>query len=366
MAADHTKPSTVSALSTSLITADIAAAARLLEKGQLVAFPTETVYGLGADAENPSAIARIYRAKGRPSNHPVIVHLAPAADLAYWVGAIPAQANALIDRFWPGPLTLILPRAAHIPAAVAGGQNSIGVRCPSHPVAQALLREFKNGRGGIAAPSANKFGHVSPTTAQHVRDEFGAIGHGVDADHENLISAILDGGQSEVGIESTILDLTRLDSHGPVLLRPGRISRLELAQVLGSEPALPVTRDAMAPRASGTLDAHYAPRTPLAMISTNDLADCLQQLSDSGHRAVLLHWTDLPSTTLTIASGLLQLPATASGYAHALYAGLRGLDGLDADVILVEQPPDTAAWQAIHDRLRRAAFDSVGVLQRLR
>ena len=359
----------MSALPSSFITAtvaDIAAAARLLEQGRLVAFPTETVYGLGADAENPTAIARIYQAKGRPSNHPVIVHLAPAADLAYWIGAIPAQANALIDRFWPGPLTLILPRAAHIPAAVAGGQNSIGVRCPSHPVAQALLREFKNGRGGIAAPSANKFGHVSPTTAQHVRDEFGANGPGDAADHDNFISAILDGGQSDVGIESTILDLTRLDSHGPVLLRPGRIGLLELAEVLGSVPALPVVHDAMAPRVSGTLDAHYAPRTPLAMVNTDALADCLQQLSDGGRRAVLLHWTDLPSITMTITAGLLQLPATASGYAHALYAGLRAMDDIAADVILVEQPPTTAAWHAIHDRLRRAAFDSVGVLERLR
>ena len=366
MAADRSKHAPVSASSLLLTAAaaDIAAAARLLEQGQLVAFPTETVYGLGADAENPAAIARIYQAKGRPSNHPVIVHLAPAADLTYWVGAIPAQAIALIDRFWPGPLTLILPRAAHIPAAVAGGQNSIGVRCPSHPVAQALLREFKNGRGGIAAPSANKFGHVSPTTAQHVRDEFG-VAEKSDG-NQNLIGAILDGGQSEVGIESTILDLTRLDAHGPVLLRPGRISLLELAEVLGSIPALPVAGDAVAPRASGTLDAHYAPRTPLAMISTDDLANCLQQLSGSGHRAVLLHWTDLPATMMTIASGLLQLPATASGYAHALYAGLRALDDIAADVILVEQPPESAPWHAIHDRLRRAAFDSVGVLERLR
>lgn len=344
---------------------DIDNAARLLEQGQLVAFPTETVYGLGADAENPAAIARIYAAKGRPSNHPVIVHLAPEADLAYWVSTIPAHASALIDRFWPGPLTLILPRAAHIPAAVAGGQSSIGVRCPSHPVAQSLLRAFKQGRGGIAAPSANKFGHVSPTTAQHVRDEFGAVavidgalGGSVDA----AIAAILDGGQSEVGIESSILDLSRLNTHGPVLLRPGRITAHEMAEVLGALPAAPVAHDAMTPRASGTLDAHYAPRTPLAMVGSDALENWLQRLDHAQRRVALLHWSDRPASPLALS---LQLPATSAGYAHALYAGLRLMDGAAADVILVEQPPQTAAWQAIHDRLRRAACDSVGILERL-
>ena len=337
----------------SVPTSDIDAAARLLEHGRLVAFPTETVYGLGADAENPDAIARIYAAKGRPSNHPVIVHLAPDADLAYWVSTIPSQAIALIDRFWPGPLTLILPRAAHIPAAVAGGQMSIGVRCPSHPVAQALLRAFKNGRGGIAAPSANKFGHVSPTTAHHVRHEFGDT---------EAIASILDGGQSEVGIESTILDLSRLDSHGPVLLRPGRITAGDLADVLGTLPSTPSVHDAHTPRASGTLDAHYAPHTPLAMVGGDMMEDWLQQLGRKQRRVALLYWSERPALPVLRA---LQVPATADGYAHALYASLRTLDALAADVILVEQPPHAAEWQAINDRLRRAAFDSVGILERL-
>jgi L-threonylcarbamoyladenylate synthase len=325
---------------------DILRAAALLEQGRLVAFPTETVYGLGADAENPAAIARIYAAKGRPSNHPVIVHLAPEADLGYWVSAIPTEAQALIDAFWPGPLTLILPRAAHIPAAVAGGQNSIGVRCPSHPVAQALLRAFKGGKGGIAAPSANKFGHVSPTIAQHVRDEF----------TDGSVDLILDGGQSEVGIESSIIDLSRLDSHGPVLLRPGRITALQLAQVLGVAPATP---DAAAPRASGTLEAHYAPRTPVAMIASADLPQTLQQLAAAGRRVALLHWSDSQH------AGALQLPSSSAGYAHGLYAGLRLLDMADADLILIEAPPGSADWQAINDRLRRAAHDSAGILERL-
>ncbi len=329
-----------------LLSDQIVRAAHLLEQGRLVAFPTETVYGLGADAENPAAIARIYAAKGRPSNHPVIVHLAPQADLGYWVSAIPAQARSLIEAFWPGPLTLILPRAAHIPAAVAGGQNSIGVRCPSHPVAQALLRAFKGGKGGIAAPSANKFGHVSPTLAQHVRDEFA----------DGSIDLVLDGGQSEVGIESSILDLSRLHTHGPVLLRPGRITALQLAEVLG---VLPATPDASAPRASGTLEAHYAPQTPVAMVASALLRQTLEQLADAGRRVALLHWSDGPH------AGALQLPSSPAGYAHGLYAGLRALDTAAADVILIEAPPLSADWQAINDRLRRAAHDSAGILEQL-
>ncbi|MFW2401175.1 L-threonylcarbamoyladenylate synthase, partial [Burkholderia pseudomallei] len=228
-------------------------AAARLDAGELVAFPTETVYGLGADAQNPAAVARIYAAKGRPANHPVIVHLAPGSDPGYWVEALPADAKKLIDAFWPGPLTLILKRATHIPDAVSGGQDSVGLRCPSHPVAQALLRAFdarRGGHGGVAAPSANRFGHVSPTTAQHVRDEFG------DAVH------VLDGGPSDVGIESTILDLSR---GFPALLRPGHVSPRQIADVLGVAPRLPDGSDATAPRASGTLKAHYAPRTPLAL-----------------------------------------------------------------------------------------------------
>ncbi|MEC5217489.1 L-threonylcarbamoyladenylate synthase [Actimicrobium sp. GrIS 1.19] len=328
---------------------EIAAAARLLEQGQLVAFPTETVYGLGADAENPAAIARIFAAKGRPSNHPVIVHLAPDADLSHWVAAIPAQAQLLIDAFWPGPLTLILPRAPHIPAAVAGGQDSIGVRCPAHPVAQALLQEFKRGRGGIAAPSANKFGRISPTTAQHVRDEFGS----------GAIAAILDGGPSEVGIESSILDLTRIGTHGPLLLRPGRISVAQIGEVLGALPGLP---DAQAPRASGTLDAHYAPHAPLVLVASATLPQCLEHLAQAQRRVALIHWSALDTTN---AQRVLQLPPGPMPFAHAMYAAMRQLDERGTDVILVETPPQTIAWQAVNDRLRRAAFGSTGTLASL-
>src|SRR5690554_3204783 len=200
-------------------------AARRLAEGRLVAFPTETVYGLGADAENPTAIAQIYAAKGRPSDHPVIVHLAPGADLSYWSDHVPPSAYALVEAFWPGPLTLILPRAPNIPSAVSGGQRSVGLRCPAHPVAQALLRRFaelKGGQGGVAAPSANLFGQVSPTRAEHVRAEFAKL-----SDDQLLI---LEGGSAEVGIESTIVDLSRLDQGvGPVILRPGHITAAEIA-----------------------------------------------------------------------------------------------------------------------------------------
>ena len=334
-----------------MTTPEIAAAARLLEQGQLVGFPTETVYGLGADAENPAAVARIFAAKGRPANHPLIVHLAPEADLAYWTRSIPPAAEQLIAAFWPGPLTLILKRAAHIPDAVAGGQDSLGLRCPSHPVAQALLRAFRNGRGGIAAPSANKFGHVSPTTAAHVRDEFG--------DPSAMLGAILDGGQSEVGIESTILDLSRMDSLGPVLLRPGRIGSAAIAAVIGRAPLLP---DAFAPRASGTLEAHYAPRTPVALVDVNECLALCARLAQAGRRVALIHrFAILPAGL----AAQIRLPGTAEGYAHDLYAGLRAMDAERADLIVVAAPPGAEEWQGVNDRLRRAAHDSAGILDRL-
>jgi len=324
-------------------------AARKLEAGKLVAFPTETVYGLGGDAENAAAIADIYAAKGRPANHPVIVHVAPEADISYWAADVPPQARALIDAFWPGPLTLILKRAAHVPAAASGGQDSIGVRCPSHPVAQALLREFKGGKGGVAGPSANKFGHVSPTTAQHVREEFNEA--------DSLLDYVLDGGQSEVGIESTIVDLSRVETHGAVLLRPGQISVDQIAAVLGEAPRAP---DAAAPRASGTLDAHYAPHTPVALVAPEQLAGVLSQLTAGGHKVALIY-----RTAAITAHASAKMPTDADQYAHDLYAALRDMDHKGADVIIVESLPQTAEWQGINDRLRRAAFDSTGILSRL-
>jgi L-threonylcarbamoyladenylate synthase len=328
--------------------AAIDAAARALEQGALVAFPTETVYGLGADAENPAAVAAIYAAKGRPQDHPVIVHLAPGAPLDYWASEIPREAHALAEAFWPGPLTMILKRAANIPDAVSGGQDTVGLRCPSHPVAIALLRAFKGGRGGVAAPSANKFGHVSPTLAQHVRDEFGADGS---------VAQVLDGGASQVGIESTIVDLSRLATHGPVLLRPGHISAEAIAAVIDQLPAAP---DAAAPRASGTLESHYAPHTPVAMQDSALLRATLADLALAGRTVALIHYTDMPPT-----HAALRLPATPDGFAHALYAALRAMDGQGADVILVEAPPKDGPWLGVNDRLRRAAHGSTGIVHGL-
>ncbi|WEF35957.1 L-threonylcarbamoyladenylate synthase [Pseudoduganella chitinolytica] len=322
-------------------------AAATLAAGGLVAFPTETVYGLGADAENPAAVASIYAAKGRPNDHPVIVHVAPGADLDYWVSDIPAEARQLVAAFWPGPLTLILKRHAHIPDAVSGGQDTVGLRCPSHPVAMALLSAFKGGKGGVAAPSANKFGNVSPTTAQHVRDEFGP-----DAG-----IAVLDGGSSQVGIESTILDLSRLATHGPVLLRPGHISAAQIAAVIG---AMPVAPDASAPRASGTLESHYAPKAPVALVATAQLDALLNALAGKGRRVALIHYSPL----LTRACATHVLPEDPAGYAHGIYAALRAMDRTQAELILVEAPPQDDNWLGVNDRLRRAAHGSAGIVER--
>jgi L-threonylcarbamoyladenylate synthase len=323
-------------------------AARALEQGALVAFPTETVYGLGADAENPAAVAAIYAAKGRPQDHPVIVHLAPDADLDYWAADIPSEARQLAAAFWPGPLTMILKRAAWIPAAVSGGQDTVGLRCPSHPVAIALLQAFKGGRGGVAAPSANKFGNVSPTTAQHVRDEFGAGG---------ALAMVLDGGASQVGIESTIVDLSRLATHGAVLLRPGHISAEAIAAVIDRLPAPP---DVAAPRASGSLESHYAPHTPVAMQDSAALKTTLARLQGAGRKVALIHYSELPG-----AHAQVRLPESPDGFAHALYASLRSMDNTGADLILVEAPPQGDAWLGVNDRLRRAAHGSTGIVHGL-
>jgi len=327
---------------------DIDAAARALEAGQLVAFPTETVYGLGADAENPQAVAAIYAAKGRPQDHPVIVHLAPGAPLDYWAADIPQEAHALAEAFWPGPLTMILKRAPNIPDAVSGGQDTVGLRCPSHPVAIALLRAFKGGQGGVAAPSANKFGAVSPTLAEHVRDEFDADGS---------VAMVLDGGAAQVGIESTIVDLSRLATHGPVLLRPGHISAEAIAAVIDQLPSAP---DAAAPRASGTLESHYAPHTPVAMQESEQLRQTLLELAAKGRKVALIHYTDMPPT-----HAAQRLPAAPTGFAHALYAALRAMDNQGADVILVEAPPQGGDWLGVNDRLRRAAHGSTGIVHGL-
>jgi L-threonylcarbamoyladenylate synthase len=307
-------------------------AARRLADGGLVALPTETVYGLGADAAQRDAVAAIYTLKGRPADHPLIVHVADLAHARRWA-RVDARALRLAERFWPGPLTLVLPRADDAPAWACGGQASIGLRCPSHPVARALLERFAAyGGSGIAAPSANRFGKVSPTSAAHVADDLG--------DDAPLI---LDGGPCEVGVESTIVDLTR---ERPVLLRPGRIDRRALEGALGEPLA---ERDAQAPRASGTLAAHYQPDTLVEAVAPAALAARVARLGGSARIAVwsierpagVAHWE--PS------------PADAEGWEARLYDTLRRLDRLGLERILVELPPEGAGWEAVHDRLARAA-----------
>ncbi len=312
---------------------DIDKAVAILGRGGLVAFPTETVYGLGADACNPRALRKLYAAKGRPAGHPVIVHLADISQLAQWAREVPPAAVKLAARFWPGPLTLILRRAPGVSHAVTGGQDTVGLRIPSHPVAHALLTKFG---GGIAAPSANRFGRVSATTAQHVTQEFG---DGIDF--------VLEGGASEIGIESTIVAVT---GEQPVLLRPGHISSREIEQVVG----MPLgAADPGSPRAPGTLAAHYAPETPLLVMESDLLLELAASLERQGKRvAVLARGTQPP-----LRSGLtwVAAPPDAPAYAHDFYANLRALDAAGCDAMLVEKLPLQPEWAAVNDRLDRAA-----------
>jgi L-threonylcarbamoyladenylate synthase len=311
-------------------------AAAALRRGALVAFPTETVYGLGADARNPEAVRRIFAAKGRPSDHPVIVHLAKAGDLAAWARHVPAGAEALAMAFWPGPLTLILPRAEGVSDTVTGSQDSVGLRVPAHPVARELLARFAAmGGEGVAAPSANRFGRISATTAAHVAEEF--------ADEVELI---LDGGPCDHGIESTIVGFT---TEQGVLLRPGAVALQDLTRVLGYSPHPPTGR---APRASGTLASHYAPHTPSQLLSSGDLMAAVRTLGDRSKTiAILAHSLPRPAG---FAGVWLKAPAGAAGYAHALYANLRQLDLSGAEKIWIETPPAGDAWAAVTDRVRRA------------
>ena len=310
----------------------MALAVRQLKDGELVGFPTETVYGLGGDASNPRAIVRIFELKKRPANHPVIVHLAANADVEKWARRVPPAARALIAKFAPGPLTLILPKADGVPEVVTGGQQNVGLRFPAHPVAQRLLRDFG---GGVAAPSANRFGRISATTAQHVADEFG--------DDKPMI---LDGGPCPIGIESTIVDLTR---GAAVLLRPGAITPKELAEALGYMP-LPATHKS--PRVSGSLASHYAPKTESRLVKPFEIAGAIRTAAMSGRRIGVLARSAAKPTDF---DGMWrQAGPEWSLYARALYAELRLLDAAGVDLILIEEPPAAVDWQAINDRLHRA------------
>ena len=313
--------------------AQITHAVATLRAGGLVAFPTETVYGLGADAANETAIKKVFAAKGRPHDHPLIVHIASAAQLNEWARDIPPAAHTLAKKFWPGPLTLILKRAKSVSDLVTGGQDTVAIRVPAHPLAQALLVAFG---GGIVGPSANRFGRVSATTAEHVRQEFGGA-----------VDCVLDGGACEVGIESTIVDLS---GEQPALLRPGVITALQIESALGITLAAP---NAHSPRAPGTLEKHYAPRTPVMLVEADLIDELTRSFARQGKRvAVLARNARQP---LIDKLTWIAAPDAVAGYAHDLYANLRLLDDAGCDVIIVEEPPLAMAWAAVRDRLGRAA-----------
>ena len=315
---------------------EIEAAVEALRAGDLVAFPTETVYGLGANASNPAAVRKIFAAKGRPPNHPLIVHLDSIRYLHRWVRDIPEAAEKLAARFWPGALTLVLPKAANVLNVVTGGQDTVAIRVPAHPMAQQLLTAFG---GGIAAPSANRYGHVSPTRADHVRDEFG-----------DAVRIVLDGGECTVGIESTIVSCI----EGQVrLLRPGSITLTELRNTVGevlTEPA------ADAPRVPGSAGAHYAPTTPLEIVPGDALETLAGTHNDRGERVAVLALR-LPLKTLKLATWI-NAGRRPQQYAHDLYAHLRTLDKAGCVKILVQELPDEERWAAVTDRLRKAAAKS--------
>jgi L-threonylcarbamoyladenylate synthase len=300
-------------------------AAEILRAGGLVAFPTETVYGLGADASSETAVARLYAVKGRPADHPVIIHLDSLERALAWARDVPKEARVLAEKFWPGPLTLILKRSEKAKDFVTGGQPSVGIRVPSHPIAQELLKAFG---GGIAAPSANRFGRVSPTAAAHVREDLGKD-----------VDLVLEGGPSEVGIESTIVDLSGGEA---VLLRPGRISRAELEKVVSLRE-----KTASSPRHSGGLERHYAPRTPARLVATHALD---KEIAKLGDRVAVLAFSR-PDERVDF---WLRMPREPHAYEQKLYAALRELDGAGCEQILVEAPPAAPGWEAVRDRLQRA------------
>ena len=314
-------------------------AATHIRAGELVAFPTETVYGLGADASNDTAVAKIFAAKGRPADHPLIVHIASASQIADYASSVPAFAQRLINAFWPGPLTVILPRKTGVANAAAGGQNSIGLRCPAHPRALEFLNACNElGVSGVAGPSANKFGRVSPTTAQHVAQEFGA----------ELM--VLDGGPCAVGIESSIVDCTRSQ---PVLLRPGVLTREQLNAACG-QPVLSADEAAeAAPRAPGTLESHYAPNAIVRLMDAKAIQTALDLLgAEAAHIAVYAR-----SIVRITSSKVLyrRMPDDALATAEQLFAVMRDFDAQGVKLIWIEPVPDALQWDGVRDRLTRAA-----------
>ncbi len=313
-------------------------AVNLLNQGLLVAFPTETVYGLGADASNPKAVARIFTAKSRPANHPLIVHIADSACLSDWAEEIPDAALKLAERFWPGPLAIILNKKSHVPLAVTGGQQTVGLRVPNHPVALQLLREFG---GGIAAPSANRFCRISPTQAQHVAEELG-----------DAVDLILDGGACQIGVESTIVDLS---AATPRLLRHGQITALQIQEALQTELIIPDSLkhpQSEEIRAPGMMAVHYAPQTTTLLCPAERLQNVIDRLIAENKKIGVMTYQSVITETGKIK--VLRMPEAVDTYAQYMYASLRELDHQQFDMIVVEQPPATEAWRAINDRLNKA------------
>ncbi|MFG3283255.1 L-threonylcarbamoyladenylate synthase [Streptomyces sp. NPDC048111] len=313
---------------------DIERAAGVLRTGGLVALPTETVYGLGANAEDPAAVARIFQVKGRPPSHPLIVHIAAADQLDDWVEDVPAAARVLAERFWPGPLTLVLRRGHRVPLEATGGLETVAVRVPDHPAALALLTAFG---GGVTAPSANRFGSVSPTTAAHVRAELG-----------DAVDFVLDGGSCEVGVESTIVDVT---GETPSILRPGGVTREDLEAVLGHPVAVPSTSSVRVP---GQHPSHYAPCARVVLVEPERVVDEAQLAQEAGHRVGVF----LPPSLLGAevkAHAVMAVPASLDAYAQGLYGFLRELDQQGCDLIVASLPTEEGLGLAIANRLRRAA-----------
>ncbi|MEZ0110183.1 L-threonylcarbamoyladenylate synthase [Catenulispora sp. EB89] len=313
---------------------DIEQAAEVLRAGGLVALPTETVYGLGADAENPAAVARVYLAKGRPPTHPLIVHLAGADQLDDWADGVPDAARLLAERFWPGPLTLVLRRGSRVPLEATGGLETVALRVPNHPVALELLKAFG---GGIAAPSANRFGSVSPTTAEHVRAELG-----------DAVDFVLDGGPCEVGVESTIVDAT---GDTLSILRPGGVTRESLEAALGSPLSVP---EASPVRVPGQHPSHYAPRAKVVLVRPDEVVAEAGRAQDEGYQVGVFlppAFADAPVK----AHAVVQVPDSEATYAHHLYNYLRELDEQGCDLIIASLPTESGLGLAIANRLRRAA-----------
>ena len=312
---------------------EIDQAVEALREGEVVAFPTETVYGLGADASNPDAVRKIFELKGRPATHPLIVHIEHPRALERWALSVPPAAAALAEKFWPGPLTLILRRAPAVDLAITGGQDTVAVRVPGHPVAQQLLRAFGS---GIAAPSANRFGRISPTRPEHVRDEFG-----------DDVRIVLDGGDCKIGLESTIVSCV---DTVPRILRPGSLTLTQLRTVVPDLQAGPANG---APRVPGSDAKHYAPRTSLSIVASRTLEEVVGQLTENRERIAVLAMR--PPRVANKYMTWINAGRRADVYGRELYVNLRTLDKSGAKEILVEEVPAGEAWDAVRDRLRRAA-----------